>query len=87
METIGVGSSFLLFIVGIILTVITMQRMHSGKITLPGWAKILLSLAMIAMLAITLVSMLPPSVVHLVEDVFIDEATHIVTPVESVTAD
>ena len=66
----------LMLLAGIILTVITIQRMVSGKISIPGWAKILLSLAMITMLVITLLGMLPVRSV----DVDITEETVIVTP-------
>lgn len=89
MELTSVVFNIMMLLAGIILTAITMLRMRSGKIDLPGWGKFLLCTAMIAMLVITVLSMLPPSVLHLVEEVFIDEHTHIVTPSDttpSVTA-
>lgn len=81
MEIFGIVFSFLLLIVGIILTAITMLRMRSGQISLPGWAKVLLSAAMILMLVITLIGMLPPIEVH-VTNPFLSEDTHIVTPAD-----
>ena len=64
---------------GIILTVVTMVRMRSGKISLPRWGKVLLSIAMIAMLLILVLSMLPPDVIK-VTNPFVEEHTHIVVP-------
>ena len=64
---------------GIILTVVTMVRMRSGKISLPRWGKVLLSTAMIAMLLILVLGMLPPDVIE-VTNPFVEEYTHIVTP-------
>ena len=67
--------------IGIVLTVITMLRMHSGKIALPRWGKVLLSIAMITMLVITLLGILPPLEVDVVNP-FITEDTVIVTPAD-----
>ena len=53
---------------GIVLSVITMLRMYSGKINIPRWAKILLSLAMIVMLVITLLGMLPTRTITVTTD-------------------
>lgn len=64
---------------GIVLTVITIKRMISGKIDLPGWGKVLLSIAMIAMLVILVLGMLPPDVIK-VTNPFVEEHTHIVVP-------
>ena len=60
MGIIGISSYFLILIAGIVLTVITMLRMRSGKISLPLWKNILLCAGMIALLAFTLLSSLPP---------------------------
>lgn len=65
----------LLILAGVILTFITIRRMCLGQITLPLWAKLLLSIAMIAMLVITLLGILPTRVV----DVTITDGV-IVTP-------
>ena len=64
---------------GIVLTVITINRMVSGKIDLPGWGKVLLSVAMIAMLLILVLGMLPSDVIEVVNP-FVEEHIHIVTP-------
>lgn len=78
----------LLLITGAVLIVITIRRMVTGQIALSRWVKILLSTAMILGLLITLIGMLPPSVLHSVEDTFITEETHIVIPIDpSETAD
>ena len=71
----------LLLVTGLILTIITIRRMVTCQITLPRWAKILLSIAMILGLAITLVGMLPPMEAT-VTNPFITEETHIVIPVD-----
>lgn len=68
-----------MLVFGIILTVITMLRMLSGKITLPTWGKLLVCVAMIAMLVIQIACMLPPEVVH-IDNPFVEERTHIVVP-------
>ena len=64
---------------GIVLTVITMARMRSGQIILPGWGKVLLCIGMIAMLLVLVLGMLPPDVIE-VTNPFVEEYTHIVTP-------
>lgn len=64
---------------GIVLTVITMARMRSGQISLPGWSKVLLCIGMIAMLLVLALGMLPPDVIE-VTNPFVEECTHIVTP-------
>ena len=66
----------LMLLAGIVLTVITMHRMISGKISLPRWTKILMSLAMIAMLVIILLGMLPTRTIT----VTTDQTTQIITP-------
>ena len=66
----------LMLAAGIVLTVITMVRMRSGKIRIPLWSKILLSFAMIAMLVITLLGMLPTRSVTVNRD----HTTQIITP-------
>lgn len=71
---------------GIILTVVTMTRMRSGKISLPQLGKVLLSITMIAMLLILVLSMLPPDVIKDTNP-SVEEHTHIVFPDASVTAD
>ena len=52
MEVFNIGGIFalILLISGIVLTFVTIRRMIRGQITLPGWAKWLLSAAMIGML-------------------------------------
>ena len=65
---------------GIVLTVITMARMRSGQISLPGWGKVLLCIGMIAMLLIMVVAILPPDVVEITNpfvetDVWIPDAS------------
>lgn len=79
----GIASIFqvLLFVTGLVLTIITACRMKTGQISLPGWAKILLTIAMILGLAITLIGMLPPMEAT-VTNPFITEETHIVTPID-----
>ena len=61
------------------MTAITMLHIRSGKISLPGWGKVLLCIAMIAMLLILVLGMLPPDVIN-VETPFENEYTHIVSP-------
>lgn len=70
-----------LLIAGAALTVITIRRMKNGQIVVPRWGKALLSIAMIAMLVITLLGMLPSPEVDVVNP-FITEETHIVTPAD-----
>lgn len=75
---------------GITLTVITILRMRSGKITLPPWAKVLVVAGMILSQVILAAAMMPTSVYQAVQDAFVNTATHSVTqadpsaPVESV---
>lgn len=71
---------------GIVLTVITITRMVSGQIDLPGWAKGLLCFGMITMLLILVLGMLPPDVVEITNP-FVEEYTHIVTPDASVSTE
>ena len=82
----SVGGIFLILmlIFGIVLTVITMLRMRSGKITLPSWGKFLICAAMIAMLVIQIFAMLPPDIIH-IDNPFVEEHYHTVTP-ESIEA-
>ena len=75
----GGGIMILLLIMGIILTIITIRRMITGQISLPRRAKILLSTVMIAWLLFMMLMMLPPTTV---DNIFITEDTHIVTPVD-----
>ena len=83
----SVGGIFLILmlIFGIVLTVITMLRMRSGKITLPSWGKFLICAAMIAMLVIQIFAMLPPDIIH-IDNPFVEEHYHTVTP-ESIEPD
>ena len=82
----SVGGIFLILmlIFGIVLTVITINRMVSGKIDLPGWGKVLLSVAMIAMLVIQIFAMLPTDIIQ-IDTPFVEEHYHTVTP-ESIEA-
>ena len=77
----SVGGIFLILmlIFGIVLTVITMLRMRSGKITLPSWGKFLICAAMIAMLVIQIFAMLPPDIIQ-IDTPFVEEHYHPVTP-------
>lgn len=84
MEIFGLGFTFLLFLAGILLTFITIRRMITGQISLPGWSKILLTAAMILSLLILFISMLPPLDIPL-DNPFVDEYTHLVTPDESIS--
>lgn len=81
---IGGGLTLLLLLIGIVLTFITIRRMITGQISLPRWAKILMTAAMILSLLIILYSMLPPLEIP-IDNLFIDEQTHIVTPPDSIT--
>lgn len=67
---------------GIVLTIITILRMRSGRICLPEWAKIMLVIGMILSQIIVGVSMMPPSVGHAVEELFIQTDTQPVTPMD-----
>ena len=69
----------LMLIGGIILTVITMSRMFNGQLSLPGWGKVFLCIGMIAGLVILFLAMLPTHLIE-VENPFVEEYTHIVTP-------
>ncbi len=83
MEVFNIGGMFalILLVSGIVLTVITIRRMIRGQIALPGWAKWLLSAAMIGMLLITLLGMLPPLEVNM-SNPFVGTDTHIVFPAD-----
>jgi hypothetical protein len=76
-----------MLICGIVLTVTTMLRMRSGRITLPSWGKTLLCIAMIAMLVIQIFAMLPPDIIQ-IDNPFEVEHFHTVYPVtpESIEA-
>ena len=67
---------------GIVLTVITMARMRSGQIILPGWGKVFLCIGMIAMLVILFLGILPTHLIE-VENPFVESQTHIVFPAPS----
>ena len=67
----------LLLLAGSFLTFITVRRMLSGQISLPVWAKWLVTACMILMLMITLLSILPPMEVNM-DTPFIEEYTHII---------
>ena len=83
MEVFNIGGIFalILLVSGIVLTVITIRRMIRGQIALPGWAKWLLSAAMIGMLLITLIGMLPPLEVN-ISNPLVETDTHIVFPAD-----
>lgn len=76
---IGIGSTPLLLIFGIILTIITIRRMVTGRISLPRWGKVLLSAAMIAWILFLALSILPPVEA---DNIFVDEHTQIITPAD-----
>ena len=69
----------LMLIGGIILTVITTRCMFNGQLSLPGWGKVFLCIAMIAMVVILFLGMLPPQLIE-VENPFVETHTHIVFP-------
>ena len=69
---------------GIVLTVITMSRMFNGQLSLPGWGKVLLSIAMIAMVVILFLGMLPADLIE-IENPFVETHTQIVFPDPSVS--
>lgn len=71
----------LMLLVGIVLTVITVRRMVHREICVPSWAKVLLTAGMILLQLILLLSILPPIEIN-VDNPFVDEQTHIVTPVD-----
>ena len=77
--TIGGICMLLLLFSGTVLTFITIRRMITGQICLPGWAKVLLTCLMLLMLLCTLLSMLPPARIG-ITNIFITEDTHIVLP-------
>ena len=79
MGVTGIGSTLLLLIFGIILTIVTIRRMVTGRISLPRWGKVLLSAAMIAWILFLALSMLPPVEV---DNIFVDEHTQIITPAD-----
>lgn len=64
-----------LLVSGIVLTVITMIRIHNGKIRLPSWGKFLVCAAMILMLVIQIASMLPPDIVRLDNPFEVEQTT------------
>lgn len=74
--------SILMLPAGIALTVITIMRIRSGKISLPQWAKVLLVVGMILSQIILVLGMMPPSVYQAVEDTFIHTDTRPVTPMD-----
>ena len=69
----------LMLIGGIILTVITTRCMFNGQLSLPGWGKALLCIAMIAMVVVLFLGMLPPHLIE-VENPFVETHTQIVFP-------
>lgn len=71
----------LMLLAGIVLTVITVRRMVRREICVPGWAKVLLTAGMILLQLILLLSILPPLKVE-VDNPFVNEQTHVVTPVD-----
>ncbi len=75
----GIGITVLLPIFGIILTIVTIRRMVTGRISLPRWGTVLLSAAMIAWILFLALSMLPPVEV---DNIFVDEHTQIITPAD-----
>ena len=74
-------SGLLMLIAGVILTVITIRRMMRGTIRVPSWARVLLIAGMVLLQLILLLSILPPVEIE-VENPFVNEQTHIVTPAE-----
>lgn len=75
----GGGIMILLLLFGLILTIITIRRMLTGRISLPKWGKVLLSIAMIGWLLVMVLTMLPPTEA---DNIFVDEYTEIITPVD-----
>ena len=73
----------LMLIAGVILTVITIRRMIRGEIRVPGWARALLIVGMVLLQVILLLSILPPLEVD-INDPFVNEQTHIVTPADPI---
>lgn len=74
--------SILMLPAGIVLTVITILRIRSGKISLPRWAKILVITGMLLSQVILIAAMLPTGVYQAVVDTFIGQDTHSVTQVD-----
>lgn len=75
----GIGITIFLLIFGIILTIITIRRMITGRISLPKWAKVMLSVAMIGWLLFLLLTILPPVEV---DNIFVNEHTEVITSVD-----
>lgn len=81
MGVTGIGTTVLLLIFGIVLTTITIRRMITGRISLPKWGKVMLSVAMIGWLLFLILCILPPVEV---DNIFVNEYTDVITPVESI---
>ncbi len=81
MGVTGIGTTVLLLIFGIVLTIITIRRMITGRISLPKWGKVMLSVAMIGWLLFLILCILPPVEV---DNIFVNEYTDVITPVESI---
>lgn len=75
----AIGITLLLLIFGILLTIITIRRMISGRISLSKWAKVLLSCLMISYLLFLLLMILPPMEV---DNIFVNEYTEVITSVD-----
>ncbi len=81
--TVGYSLLFILMLpAGIVLTVITILRIRSGKISLPRWAKILVVVGSLLLQMILIAAMMPTSVYQAVKDTFINQDTHTVTPAD-----
>ena len=74
--------SILMLPAGLALTVITILRIRSGKISLPRWGKILVIVGMLLLQVILIAAMMPTGVYQAVTDTFIDQDTHTVTPAD-----
>lgn len=70
-----------MLLAGVALTIITIRRMARGAIRVPGWARALLITGMILLQLILLLSILPLIEID-VDNPFVNEQTHIVTPVD-----
>lgn len=79
MEALGIGSNLLLLLFGIVLSIITIRRMMTGRISLPRWGNALLILGMIAALLIIVLSMLPPLEL---DNVFVNEYNETIIPAD-----
>lgn len=79
MGALGIGSNILLLIFGIVLSIITIRRMMTGRISLPRWGNALLILGMIAALLIIVLSMLPPLEL---DNVFVNEYNETIIPAD-----